>query len=206
MILEHSWGPTRGTEPASYPSRMALDTTALRTLAAVIRSGSLAAAGRELGYTASAVSQQMSGLERSLGLRLFDRRSRSVIPTEAAQYLYERAGELLVLVEQLEADVGRLAAGQAGRLRIGSFASAGRPIVAQVVARFLIRRHGVEVSLDEGEPHELFPLVRDGDLDVALGFRYDLVATDWPAEVHITELVVENLYVIAHRQLAISRS
>ncbi|WP_166844287.1 LysR family transcriptional regulator [Isoptericola sp. BMS4] len=179
---------------------MALDPTTLRTLAAAIRLGSFAAAGRELGYTASAVSQQMSGLERSLGLRLFERSARSVQPTEAAQYLFERSGELLALVEQLEADAARLAAGQAGRLRIGSFASAGGPIVAQVIARFLVRRRDVEISLDEGEPHELFPRVLDGDLDVALGFRYDLVPVVWPPEVRLTELMVEDLCVIASRR------
>lgn len=179
---------------------MALDPTTLRTLVAVIHAGSFAAAGRELGYTASAVSQQMSGLERSLGLRLFERHARRISPTEPAQYLYERAGELLGLVDQLETDVARLAAGQAGRLRIGSFASAGGPIVAQVIARFLVRRRDVEISLDEGEPHDLFPRVLDGDLDVALGFRYDLVPTAWPHEVLLTELMVEDLYVIASRR------
>lgn len=178
---------------------MVLEPATLRTLAAVIRTGSFAAAGRELGYTASAVSQKMSGLERSLGLQLFERQARRVSPTEAAQYLYERAEDLLDLVDQLEADVGRLAAGQAGRLRIGSFASAGGPILAQVIARFLIRRHDVEISLDEGEPHELFPRVLDGDLDVALGFRYDRVPTVWPPDVRLTVLMVEPLYVIARR-------
>ncbi|MEN5072954.1 LysR family transcriptional regulator [Isoptericola cucumis] len=187
---------------------MALDPTTLRTLGAAIRQGSFAAAGRELGYTASAVSQQMSGLERSLGLQLFERHARSVVPTEAAQYLYERSEDLLGLVDQLEADVARLAAGQAGRLRIGSFASAGGPIVAQVIARFLVRRRDVEISLDEGEPHELFPRVLDGDLDVALGFRYDLVPTRWPPDVVLTELMVEDLYVVAPRRhrLAHARS
>ncbi|SKC70820.1 LysR family transcriptional regulator [Krasilnikoviella flava] len=179
---------------------MALEPTTLRTLGAAIRLGSFAAAGRELGYTASAVSQQMAGLERSLGLQLFERHARSVAPTEAAQYLFERSAELLGLVDQLEADVARLAAGQAGRLRIGSFASAGGPIVAQVIARFLVRRRDVEISLDEGEPHELFPRVLEGDLDVALGFRYDLVPTRWPQEVVLTELMVEDLYVIAPRR------
>lgn len=184
---------------------MALDPTTLRTLAAVIRGGSFAAAGRELGYTASAVSQQMSALERSLGLQLFERQARGVTSTEAAQYLYERAGELLDLVDQLEGDAERLAAAQAGRLRIGSFASAGAPIVAQVISRFLVRRRDVEISLDEGEPHELFPRVVDGDLDVALGFRYDLVATSWPRDVRLTHLMVEDVHVIAPRKHRLAR-
>lgn len=189
-----------GREADPYSSRMALDPTTLRTLAAVIRVGSFAGAGRELGYTASAVSQQMAGLERSLGLQLFERRARRATPNEAAHYVHERSVDLLDFIARLESDVERLAAGQAGHLRIGSFASAGGPIVSQVIARFLVRRRGVAISLDEGEPLELFPRVLDGDLDVALGFRYDLVPTEWPAEVELTDLVTEDLYVIAHRR------
>ncbi len=179
---------------------MALDPTTLRTLAAVIRTGSFSAAGRELGYTASAVSQQMSGLERSLKLQLFERQARRVIPTESAQYIDQRAEDLLELIGQLKVDVERLAAGQAGRLRIGSFDSAGAPIMAHVIARFIEHRRDVEISLDEGEPHELFPRVLDGDLDVALGFHYDLVPTAWPLEVRLTALMVDDLSVIAHRR------
>jgi DNA-binding transcriptional LysR family regulator len=179
---------------------MTLDLTSLRTLAAVVRTGSFSAAGRELGYTPSAVSQQMAALERNLGLQLFERRPRRVTPTEAAHYLLEQVEHLLELLDHLEVDVQRLAAGRAGRLRIGSFESAGAPIVAQVIARFLTRRRDVEISLDEGEPHELFPRVLDGDLDVALGFRYDLVPTSWPTEVRLIEVLVEDLHVIAHRQ------
>ena len=166
----------------------------------VIRTGSFSAAGRELGYTASAVSQQMSGLERSIGVQLFERQARRVIPTEAAQYLEARSQRLLDLASQIEADIDRLAAGQAGRIRIGSFDSAGRPIMSQALARFLVRRREVEISLDEGEPHELFPRVVTGDLDVALGFRYDNVPTSWPPDIRLTELLVDRLYLIAHQR------
>lgn len=179
---------------------MTPDPTTLRTLVTVIRAGSFSAAGRELGYTASAVSQQMSGLERSLGIRLFDRQARRVVPTEAALYLEDRSLRLLDLATRLEADIDRLAAGQAGRIRIGSFDSAGRPIMSQALARFLVRRREVEISLDEGEPHELFPRVVAGDLDVALGFRYDNVPTSWPSDIRLTELLVDDLYLIAHRR------
>ena len=179
---------------------MTPDPTTLRTLVTVIRTGSFSAAGRELGYTASAVSQQMSGLERSLGIQLFERQARRVVPTEAAQYLEERSHRLLDLASQIEADIERLAAGQAGRIRIGSFDSAGRPIMSQALARFLVRRRDVEISLDEGEPHELFPRVVTGDLDVALGFRYDNVPTSWPPDIRLTELLMDQLHLIAHRR------
>ncbi len=169
-----------------------------------MRTGSFAAAGRELGYTASAVSQQMSALERSLGLQLFEREVRRVRPTPAAAYLCERAEELVGLVTQLDCDIARLAAGQVGNLRIGSFSSAGAALLSPAIARFLIRRREVQISLDEGEPHDLFPRLAAGDLDVALGFAYDLVPASWPDELTVTELVTEPVHVIAsvHHRLA----
>lgn len=179
---------------------MALDLNSLKTMSTVIKTGSFAAAGRELGYTASAVSQQMSGLEKALGIRLFDREARRVIPTEAAQYVQQSTEQIVDLVTQVEIDIARLGAGQTGRLRVGTFDSAGGPIMGQVIARFLVRRRDVEITLDEGEPYELFPRVSDGSLDLALGFRYDLVPQDFPANLLITKVMTERLHIVAPRR------
>ncbi|MDZ5078877.1 LysR family transcriptional regulator [Nesterenkonia sp. HG001] len=183
---------------------MSLDLTTLKTLRAVMEQGSFAAAGRDLGYTSSAVSQQMAGLERSLGLELFHREPRRIVPTGAAEYLYEHAAEVFRLIDQLQVDVERWSAGQEGRLRVGTYASAGGPIVAQAITRFLVRRRKVQISLDEGEPYELFPRVESGELDVALGFQYDLVPKQWSSAVELTEIGVEELHLIAprHHRLA----
>jgi DNA-binding transcriptional LysR family regulator len=178
---------------------MALDLTTLKTLRAVIETGSFAAAARDLGYTASAVSQQMAGLERALGLELFTREPRRVVPTEAAEYLKSQAGELFRLMDQLHVDIGRWAAGQVGHLRIGTFASGG-PMVAEAMTRFLVKRRDVEVSLDEGEPYELFPRVENGELDVALGFQYDLAPRVWAPQVQLTAILDEELLVVASRR------
>ena len=71
----------------------------LRSLAAVLRTGSFATAAQELGYTPSAVSQQVSALERETQLVLFERAARSVRPTPAAELLAQRSGEVLALLE-----------------------------------------------------------------------------------------------------------
>lgn len=176
---------------------MSLDLNSLKTMSTVIRTGSFAAAGRELGYTASAVSQQMAGLEKALGIRLFEREARRVTPTEAAQYVHQRTEQLVDLVTQVEIDIARLGAGQTGRLRVGTFDSAGGPIMGRAIARFLVRRRDVEITLDEGEPYELFPRVSDGSLDVALGFRYDLVPQEFPSNLLITEVMTEMLHIVA---------
>ena len=183
---------------------MTLDVNSLMTMSIVMRTGSFAAAARELGYTPSAVSQQMAALERSVGIRLFDREPRSVLPTEAAHYVRQRSEQVIDLLGQLEIDLARLGAGETGRLRVGTFDSAGGPILGQAMARFLIRRREVEITLDEGEPYELFPRVADGSLDLALGFQYDLVPRDFPANLRLTEVMTEELRIVAPRKHRLS--
>jgi len=170
--------------------------TALQTLAAVVDTGSFAAASRELGYTPSAVSQQIAKLEQTLDLRLFDRAGRSIHATEAALYLRARSAELVGLLSQVERDAGRLAAGQAGRIRIGSFRSADAQLLSRSVAQFLVRRRGVEVDLHEGEPWDLLPQVVSGDIDVAIAFRYEVASPPWSSDVQVIPLLREPLTVI----------
>ena len=172
---------------------------------AVMLTGSFAAAGRELGYTASAVSQQVAGLEHALGIRLFEREASRVVPTEAAQYLLHRSDEVFDLLDQVEIDIARLGAGQAGRLRVGTFNSAGGPILGRAIARFLVRRRDVEITLDEGEPYELFPRVADGSLDTALGFQYDLVPSAFPTNLRLTEVMTEKLFIVAPKKHRLAR-
>ncbi|MFF3490496.1 LysR family transcriptional regulator [Streptomyces sp. NPDC002795] len=68
----------------------------LQTFQAVLETGSLSAAGKRLGYTTSAVSQQVAALERGLGVRLFERGPRSLRPTHAAERVGLVAGSLLI--------------------------------------------------------------------------------------------------------------
>ncbi|WP_413317787.1 LysR family transcriptional regulator [Agrococcus sp. 1P02AA] len=184
---------------------MAVDIRTLRTMRCIMRAGSFAAAARELGYTASAVSQQMAGLEQALGIQLFEREASRVVPTEAAHYLAQRSDEVFELLDQVEIDIARLGAGQAGRLRVGAFNSAGGPLLGTAIARFLVRRREVEITLDEGEPHALFPLVANGSLDLALGFEYDLVPSAFPANLRLTEVMTEGLCIVAPRKHRFAR-
>lgn len=176
-----------------------MNLTALRTLAIVVKLGSFSEAGRQLGYTQSAVSQQIAAMERSLGLQLFERKARTIQPTEAARYLHARAEELMGMLERVEQDVARLSAGQAGRIRIGFFLSAGTNLLPEALARFLVRRREVQVTLIEGEPDEVLLKTMRGELDVALVFRYDGIPAKWPADLHVVSLMTDPMYVIASR-------
>ena len=149
-----------------------LNLTHLRTLVEVVRLGSFTAAGNRLGYTASAVSQQMSALERDMGTRLFVRSARSVQPTQAAHAVGQHALKLLRDVDALLA-AGVAASGAARReLRIGAFPSAATFILADVLESAQWRQLGAQLKISIGEPSAVVPGVRAGEeLDAALVYQ-----------------------------------
>ncbi|OEV03153.1 LysR family transcriptional regulator [Streptomyces oceani] len=174
----------------------------VRTFGEVLATGSFADAAKRLGYTASAVSQQISALERATGLTLFERGARTIQPTRTARVLGERCGELLDSLTALEREAEALAAGQHGLVRVGSFATAGASLVPWALARFVRRQPDAEVSLEEGEPDELLPLVLADSLDLALVYEYDLVPRRWAPQLSVSELLREDLHLLlppAHR-------
>jgi DNA-binding transcriptional LysR family regulator len=163
----------------------------LRTLRACVRTGSFAEAARELGYTASAVSQQIYLLERAVGAPLFERSARSVRATAVATTLAGRSAGVLGALSTLEAEVRALAQGERGSLRLASFATANASIIPAALAALVAIRPKAEIQLDEGEPAEVLDGVLDGALDAAVVFDYDLDRTDWPVQLHRTELLAE---------------
>ncbi|MDR8413035.1 LysR family transcriptional regulator [Nonomuraea sp. 3-1Str] len=168
----------------------------LRTLAAVLNAGSFAGAARSLGYTGSAVSQQIAALERVVRVPLFERGAHTITPTSAARYLVLRSVDVLSALDALEEDVRGLCEGTIGRLRVGSFPTASRRLLPVALAAYARTHPSVETHLDEGEPDELVPLVRAGELDLALVYRYDLVPRAWPRDLHQVRLLEEELLVL----------
>ncbi|AOS64384.1 transcriptional regulator [Actinoalloteichus hymeniacidonis] len=158
-----------------------------------MRTGSFAEAARALGYTASAVSQQMMLLERSVGAPLFERSARSVRSTAVGELLAVRSRDALGALHQLEREVRAMVVGDQGRLRIGSFATANARVLPAALAAVVADRPGAEVHLDEGEPDEVLAGVLDATLDAAVVFEYDLDPRSWPAELSRVELLTEVL-------------
>lgn len=176
--------------------RPVLNPLHLRTLIEVVRTGSFAEAARRLGYTPSAVSQQISGLERAVRLPLFEREAHSVRATVAAELLADRSLEVLASFDALHHEIEAISSGSLGRVRLGSFPTASATLLPQGLALFARRYPSVAVQLDEGEPDELLGVLQDGELDVALVYRYDLVPRTWPQRLVETELLHEDLLLL----------
>lgn len=173
-----------------------LNPTQLQTLRTVLRTGSFALAADRLSYTPSAVSQQMTALEKASGLQLFERRAHSVRPTSHAQQLADRSAHLLADLDDLQRDVLALARGERGQLRIGGFPTASARLLPTALAGLLAERPGIEVAVDEGEPDVLVARLLSAELDVALVYEYSTVPVSWPAELVRTELLADQLYLL----------
>ncbi|GAA4882976.1 LysR family transcriptional regulator [Saccharopolyspora cebuensis] len=172
----------------------------LRTLQECVRTGSFAEAGRVLGYTSSAVSQQMVLLERAVGAPLFERSARSARSTALASRLALRSRDALGALDALEREIRAMVAGDEGSLRLASFATANARLLPEVLATVVAQRPNAEVQLDEAEPDEVLDPVLDGVVDAAVVFEYDLDPRQWPLELCAEELLAEPLRIALPRQ------
>ncbi|MDX8142671.1 LysR family transcriptional regulator [Lentzea sp. BCCO 10_0061] len=145
-----------------------LDVRRMQVLRAVVSTGSITAAATNLGYTPSAISQQVAGLEKQAGLPLLERVGRGVRPTAAGRLLTEHAGRLAEQLAEAESALTALRNGCAGTLRVRYFATAGAALVPPAVATFRAERSGVELDLKLTEPTDPFVELAAGRADVAI--------------------------------------
>ena len=163
---------------------LGLDLRHLVALKMIADEGSFGRAAARLGYTQSAVSQQIATLERIVGLRLVERPGgpRPVSLTEAGRVLLRHADAIQARLLAAKADMSALEAGDAGRLRVGTFQSVGAKIIPTLLRRFGSTHPGVEVVLRESQDeNELLEMVERGELDLTfwtlpvLGGPYETV-------------------------------
>ncbi|WP_329409220.1 LysR family transcriptional regulator [Streptomyces sp. NBC_00704] len=150
-----------------------LDVRRLQVLRAVVASGSVTGAAAALGYTPSAVSQQIAALEKEAGAELLERVGRGVRPTAAGLLLTEHADAVGRQLAEAEAALADLLAGRSGRLSVRYFATAGAGLVAPAVARLRELHPGVRLELRVSAPQDAFAEVREGRADLALVVRGD---------------------------------
>jgi len=154
----------------------------LAALDAVVREGGFARAAAELGYTQSALSQQIAALERIVGMPLLERRTgRSPVgTTEAGALVLRHAERILNGLRAAEADLTALREGSAGALRIGTFQTVGMGILPPLLRRFEVGHRDVDVTLVEAVSREsLLRRVETGDVDGSFAV---LPADDGPFE------------------------
>ncbi|MFD8983601.1 LysR substrate-binding domain-containing protein [Streptomyces sp. NPDC059564] len=174
-----------------------LDVRRLRLLRELARRGTIAAVAEALAFSPSAVSQQLTVLEREAGLSLLERTGRRVRLTPAAQNLVRHADAVLERLEQADADLAEARSGLAGALRIGSFPTATRAIVPAALVHLARRHPGLEPMISETDPAAVAHALRAGDLDVALVHEYDFVPAPPEPGLATRPLYGEAMYLAA---------
>src|SRR3954453_4574770 len=170
-----------------------LDTRRLLVLREVAAHGSVSGAAEALGYTPSAVSQQLAALEREAGRALIERRGRGITLTETARLLLPHAHDVFAALERADATLARTSSELTGTVSLASFPTATRALLPPAPAsptpsprrrRALLppglaelreTHPRLRVELIELEPHESLPALALARVDVAVAHEYDLV-------------------------------
>ncbi len=143
----------------------------MQILRAVATSGSVTAAAAHLGYTPSAVSQQVAALEKEAGITLLERAGRGVRPTAAGRLLTRHAAIISKQLAEAETALADLRAGRTGRLTIRYFASVGPTLLAPALARLRQEHPGVAIDPKLTDPDDPLPQVQQGNADLAIVVR-----------------------------------
>jgi molybdate transport repressor ModE-like protein len=163
--------PGPGSIKAVY-YRFMLDVTRLRVLAAVARHGSVTAAARDLNYAQPSVSHHLARLEAETGTRLVERSGRGIQLTDAGRLLAGRAEEILGRLDAAEQELAAHVGQREERIRLAGFPSALATMVPATAAWLKAEHPSTDLLLAEAEPRTALRLLRAGQADVALVFRY----------------------------------
>ena len=172
-----------------------LDVNRLRVLAAVARHGSVTAAARELHYSQPSVSHHLARLEAETGAQLFQRVGRGIRLTEAGRMLAERAAEIVGRVESAGAELSAHVGLSAGRVRVATFGSVLVAMLPEVSAVLAAEHPGLRLEIVDTHPPEALDMLRAGEVDAAIVFRYDETEPD-PKGVRLTHLRDDPTYLL----------
>ncbi len=149
------------------------DIRQLRLITALAQEGTAAAVAAKLGFSAAAVSQQLASMSKIAGHPLTRKEGRRLVLTSSGQRLAQHAEEILAAMTLMEAEVTGAAAGS--RLQVAAFPSGGRRFVVPALAELMGTAPNVEVRVTEAEPELALPLLKDGRVDIAVMYSYNLM-------------------------------
>jgi DNA-binding transcriptional LysR family regulator len=176
-----------------------LNVLQLRVIDAVARHGSVTSAAAELHYSQPSVTHHLARLEAATGAQLLQRVGRGIRLTQAGQLLAVRAAEIIGRIDAAGAELAAHVGLTAGRVRLAGFSSAVGSIVPHALASLADTHPGLQVSLVDTHPPEALELLRAGDVDVAVIFRYDETEPE-PPGVRLHHLLDDPVYVLSTRR------
>ncbi|MEV6693733.1 LysR family transcriptional regulator [Micromonospora sp. NPDC051196] len=179
-----------------------MDLRRLRFLREFEERGTLAAVAAALGYSPSTVSQQLTLLEKEVGVRLLAKAGRGVRLTDAGRLLVQHARVLLSAAEAAAADLAALSGDIRGTVRAGGLQSAALRLLVPALGRMQADHPQIRVEIFELELEQALPSLRLGAVDLVIGDEYDGHPRPRPAGLRFTLLLEEPLKIVlaaAHR-------
>ena len=151
----------------------------LQTFVSVVRTRNFTAAADALNVTPSAISKQISSLEERLGVRLLNRTTRSVSPTEAGQMFYQHCENILESINEAEKLVTDFDVAPRGRLRITAMSNFGRRELARILSDF--SREFPDISFDLHISDRPVDIVKGFDFAIRIGTQEDFALSPNPS-------------------------
>ncbi len=150
-----------------------LDPHRMFTLCAVATHGSITAAAESLGYTTSAVSQQIAKLEKEAGQPLLERHARGIALTDAGRSVIRHAERIRTELHAADAELAEIRGLRAGTLAVGTFPTAGSSLLPLVVKEFKTRHPGIDLSVLSGRFVQLVDALHRRDTELSLLWDYE---------------------------------
>lgn len=176
---------------------MISDVRRIQALHQLAERGTVTAAAEALGYTPSAVSQQLSALEAELGVPVIERRGRNVVLTDAGRVLLQHGRAALEALELAESSVAELHGEPTGPVRVGALSSAAATIVSDALKVVMERFPTIEPEVFVHPLDRNVEELRLGTLDIAVDQSYALAPHTLFDGLEVTELLTEPLVLLS---------
>ena len=149
-----------------------MNATALRYFLEVARTGSIADASARLHVASSAISRQIAHLEADLGVELFERRPRGMVPSYAGDLLARHAQRVFLEEEAIVTELKRLRGLASGRVRVAATEGFGMSLIPAAIRSFRDRHPGIRIEMRIVAPAAVTRMVREGEVDIGATFSF----------------------------------
>ncbi|MBG0777194.1 MAG: LysR family transcriptional regulator [Desulfovibrionaceae bacterium] len=151
-----------------------MDFRRLEAFCKVYELKSFSKAGNELFLSQPTISAHVSALEKHLGVQLFDRLGRTILPTTAGDTLYRHARKAFTILETARAEIELLQDRVSGEVLLGGSTIPAHHLLPPIIARYMRQYPAVTVRLRVGDTAEIVDLVARGELTLGVvGARLD---------------------------------
>ncbi|MDF2562460.1 MAG: LysR family transcriptional regulator [Microbacterium sp.] len=182
-----------------------LDVRRLAVLVTILDHGSLTAAAKTLGYSPSALSQQLQRLEQEVGQPLVRRQPRGVVSTEAGALLAGHARYILRRLRAAESELGELAGLRRGRIAVGTFPTIGTTLMPVAISRFRRDYPGVRLDVHSARFDELVAALQENTIGLSLLWDYEWNRIDEP-DLSITPLFEDPTVLVVSQDHRLGRT